>query len=475
MTHNDSWPRFYPAKVTTQISAASGSTAGQGQAKLYRTMRSTTPGEFTLETVPTDSDPDLITVLTRDLVPIPVNSNGFVAEDGRGTLWWVSTPKQTDLIRFTLDEDLEAFGTAASRINSDGPDNDTSITVTAWARNSGNEGDKGIAWKYEFDGTTTYWIVELVSTADSTQLIRFTLYTDLPTGTATATAFINSDSPDDGTVISVTAWSSNSGVAGDKGIAWKYGFEGTTTYWIIELVSESIEATAFVLTANASYGAFNAFQSIAAAKLLADGTPGDSITVKTLGRTRGLIGCRGTAVGQAGEWVVTELQQPAHAISANLYSDCPPASTSIVVTIVDVLTTFPADFPPSASVLDVDNPLSLHGYSGTLCILHYDATNARYYLALIRKQATRIKGIVQTDFDAGDTTCTLEYLEGLDGVLPASLESDGQVTVQNIHLWDGTSESTARAEYNWTTQQWELYQIDCSEDQGIPISVSPVG
>ena len=456
----DTWPRLSPVIVTQEITAATDTITGIGKVKILRAIPTATAGQYKTIAIPDNSDPDEMQVLIRDKRdPVAVGTVGFVAQDMWGTLWWVSSPKSTDLIRFTLQEDLTGT-TAAALINSDGDDNDDAITVTAWAANTGTEGAQGIAWKYEFEGDTTYYIVELIG--EPTQLVRFTLYTDLPVS-GSATAIINSAGDDDGTVIEVSAWAKSRGSAGDRGIAWLQN----GTYWVLEL-SSGIDATAFELTADATYGAPGSTQSIAAIKLLPDGSPGDAITVKTMGRTRGLDGCRGIAIQRGSDFVAVELQQPAAAVSALLYTVCPPSSATIQVTFDEVLTPFPHDFPPAASPFEVDNPLRLYGYSGTLCVLNYRASNNRYYIASVKKEATRILGTVTSDFNS-EESCTLIELEGLDGVLPADLVSAEEATVENIHKWTGVDGLKARAEYNWTTQQWELYQIDCDEEQGVPL------
>lgn len=84
---------------------------------------------------------------------------------------------------------------------------------------------------------------------------------------------------------------------------------------------------------------------------------------------------------------------------------------------------------------------------------------------------TRIVGKIKTSFTSVETTCTLVTLEGLNGELTADQITFGeQADVQNRHKWIGTTGGLARAEYNQTTSLWELYQIDCSEDQGTPVS-----
>lgn len=85
----------------------------------------------------------------------------------------------------------------------------------------------------------------------------------------------------------------------------------------------------------------------------------------------------------------------------------------------------------------------------------------RYEAVAIRHHATRITGEVGTDFLSTDDTCTLISCSGLDG----TLASNTVTGIKNIHKWEGKTGGKGKAEWNQSAGQWELYQIDCSEEQ----------
>lgn len=375
--------------------------------------------------------------------------------------------KSTELVRFTLTEALGPSGYATAAINSSGPDDGTEIVVNAWAENRAFSGQKGIAWKQTIVGetstTTVYWIVELQRA--QLDLVRFVTTSTFGSTTLAATAEIISDQPDDGLSIVVNSLTVDSSPIGTPGIAWRHYTSSGVIYYVIEIGgSAGIDATPFELTANATWGSFNAVQTINAIKLLPDGSPGDAIVVKTLGRTRAKSGCRGIAIKRGSDYVAVELQQPAAQITATLYADLSPTSATASVHQLFSANPFPNDVLPSfIESLSVKNTFKLKGFSGSKCELQYDSENDEYRVSQITQYAGRIIGSVVADFDETDATCDLESVTGIDGALPPEFDTVAEATVQNTHDWTGTAETKARAEFNWNTLDWELYQIDCAE------------
>lgn len=315
----------------------------------------------------------------------------------------------------------------------------------------------------------------------TSSLVRFTLSESLsPLGSADAV--INSAGPDDGTTILVSEWTGSSGTTGQQGIAWYDGL----AYWVVEILtgsssSSSSASTAFVLTSAPSFGSFNAITTATANVLTPGGSLGAAIVVKFIGRTRAKVGSRGVAVLVSDEWIVSEIQQPALRIRANLVDTLFPSSTTTTVTQSSIQTPFPLDIPMSAgeppySAVTVANPKKLCGFGTAVVDLQYDAATDGYFIDSIERQAFRIRGTVVSDFGSTDTTMNMDTLIGLDGVLPPLLALSDAVVVANVHEWAGSAGSIARAEFNWTNNQWELYQIDCNEDQGTdnPLEEEPI-
>ncbi len=326
--------------------------------------------------------------------------------------------------------------------------------------------------------TFTGWVIRKAP-AGTANLVRFTLVNPLPAfGSTDAT--ISSTGPDDGTEIVVVDWVGNSGSASQLGIAW---FDGTN-YWVVEILagsSSSVPALAFVLTSAPAFGGFNAISTASAVILNPNGSTGSAFTVKFVGRTRARVGSRGVAVQVSGEWIVSEIQQPALRIRANLLDTLHPADATAMVTQSVVHTSFPIDIPastgePPYSSFSVANPKKLCGFGSAIVDLQYDAATNQYFIDSIERQAFRIRGTVISDFGSTDATVNINAVIGLDGALPTLLATSGAAIVANVHQWSGSADSIARAEYNGTNNQWELYQIDCHEDQGTinPLVEEPI-
>jgi hypothetical protein len=217
----DSWPTCAPARVTEEITARDGDTLGKGIVHVLVAQNVVDDNDTYEIAKQSELDPVDIPVFSLfENDAIPVGREGYVIQDQRGAHWWVESDS-TNLVRFTLTASLAASGTATASTT---PDSE-SITVTDWAGNPGESGDKGIAWK---DGST-YWVVEIKNQVDPTdviELFRFTLTADLAVGgTATATTTPAT------TTITVTDWAGNPAKSGSKGVAWKDG----STYWVIEI------------------------------------------------------------------------------------------------------------------------------------------------------------------------------------------------------------------------------------------------
>jgi hypothetical protein len=386
----------------------------------------------------------------------------------RGIAWWdgetywvivLNDSKRHKLIRFTLTANLQDESTATATINSTRPDDGDAITVTRWADNSfGESGDQGIAW---WDGET-YWVIEL---SPSTQLKRFTLTSRL-VDESTATATINSAGDDNGDAITVTRWSYDTeGEISDRGIAWVDG----DTYWILELGSAT-KGVIFQATSTPAFGSFNGVQSFTATILNSHNPSlvGQTITVKTIGRTRIKSGMRGAAIPFGIDWIAYELQQPAAELIGTLSANLLPSSaTAASVTVDSATRQFPDDVLPVDATITAQNVFRLHGFDDAKVLLRYDAANDNYFIAQVYGYADRIVGSVSSDFESSDATVSVGSVSGLNGLLSPAI-SGGTVTVHNTHEWNGSSGGRARAEYNWTAERWELYQIDCSEEQGSP-------
>jgi hypothetical protein len=363
---------------------------------------------------------------------------------------------------------LHDESTADATINSTETDDGDEIVVTRWNPDlEGEIGDKGAAW---YDGTT-HWVISLENSKRD-KFFRFTLTSPLR-DESFADATINSTDPDNGDEIVVSRWSDDSeGDPGDKGIAW---FDGDN-YWIIELGTPIRETISFVAASTPAYGAFNVIQTFDATVTVATDPDlvGETVSIVTSGRTRVKSGMRGSAFVDHDEiWTAIELQQPAAELIGTLSADLlPSATTATSVTVNSATTAFPADVLPTGATITAQNVLRLHAFNGAKVLLRYDAANDNYYIVQVYGYADRIVGNLTTDFDGADATATMSSLSGLNGLLNPAL-SGSVATVHNTHEWEGKSGGRARAEYNWTAERWEFYQIDCAEEQGSPPGSGP--
>jgi hypothetical protein len=376
---------------------------------------------------------------------------------------------QSQLRRFTLTSVLGDESEADATIDSTGLDNGDEIQVTRWNPDHvGEIGDKGIAW---YDGET-HWILTLQDSKRD-RLVRFTLASHMR-DESFADATINSSEPDNGDEIQVTRWSDSSeGDVGDKGIAW---WDGDTS-WVIELGTPVRETISFEATSTPAYGTFNTPQTFSALVTVAADPDlvGETVDIVTTGRTRVKTGMRGSAFLDFNEiWTAIELQQPAAELLATLSADLLPADTTATAVTVDSSTTaFPADVLPTGATITAQNVLRLHGFDQAKVLLRYDAANDNYFIAQVYGYADRIVGSITSDFDSAADEVDMGSLVGLNGLLSPALVTAGSATVQNTHSWEGKAGGRARAEYNWTAEQWEFYQIDCAEEQGSPPGSGP--
>jgi len=175
--------------------------------------------------------------------------NDVTADSAAGEGWAIirigNSVELPTITRFTLTAALAAAGTADATITSSGADNGDTITVTDWAGNAAESGDKGIAWKVG----SAYYVIEIKTPEpeapeEPLPIVRFTLTANLAAG-STAAATITSSGADNGDTITVTDWSNNGALSGNKGLAVLVG----STYYVIELF-DNPEVVRFTLTAD---------------------------------------------------------------------------------------------------------------------------------------------------------------------------------------------------------------------------------
>jgi hypothetical protein len=157
-----------------------------------------------------------------------------IAFDSGGGLYYVAEIKnraEAQIVRFTLEEDLDPFGNAGASINSTGPDDDESIDLEDWAGNGGKEGDKGVAW---FSGGQ-YYVLEIKNRGGS-PLVRFTLTEDLARARGSeAAADIEGEivgAPITGTVAN---WGRHWAKSGARGTAFEITLSDETTYFVVDV------------------------------------------------------------------------------------------------------------------------------------------------------------------------------------------------------------------------------------------------
>lgn len=84
----------------------------------------------------------------------------------------------SDLVRFTLDEDISPEShRAGATINSSGSDDGETIEVLDWSENGGKSGDKGVAWKTtitEGEETEDVYVIVEIKRAQRVQFIQGT-------------------------------------------------------------------------------------------------------------------------------------------------------------------------------------------------------------------------------------------------------------------------------------------------------------
>jgi hypothetical protein len=157
-----------------------------------------------------------------------------IAFDAGGGVYYVAEIKnraEAEIVRFTLEEDLDPFGNAGASINSTGSDDGESIDLEDWAGNKGKTGDKGLAW---FSGGQ-YYVIEIKNRGGS-PLVRFTLTEDLARARGSeAAADIEGEivgSPTPGTV---NNWGRHWAKSGARGTAFELTLSDEVTYWVVDV------------------------------------------------------------------------------------------------------------------------------------------------------------------------------------------------------------------------------------------------
>jgi hypothetical protein len=203
---------------------------------------------------------------------------------GTGISYVMASGSSVNLVRFVLTEALQVNGTAQAITVSNESSTGTGIVVSDWAGNSGEAGDRGIAWK---DGNT-YRVIEI--RGGSSDLVRFTLDENIDETSHLAGATITSLGDDDGESIEVTDWCENGGKSGDKGVAWKTkNGDDEDVYYIIEILHvEESAVVKFQLSADLA----NTRGATALATV--EGETG-SKTLVNWGRHWAIDGAKGTA------------------------------------------------------------------------------------------------------------------------------------------------------------------------------------
>jgi hypothetical protein len=348
------------------------------------------------------------------------------------------------LVRFTLEEDLLAGSTGAALINSDGADDDEAITVTDWAGNGGKEGDKGIA----FDaGGGVYYVAEIKNRAEA-EIVRFTLEEDMaPFGPAGAS--IVSTGIDDGESIDLEDWAGNGGQTGDNGVAWFSGGQ----YYVLEIKNRAeANLVRFTLEEDLSAG------GTAGALINSTGPDDDTaITVTDWAGNGGKDGDKGVAWFSGGVYYVLEIKSRGGSplIRFTLTADLARARGSEAAANLEGLI---IGSPTAGTVINWGRHAAKSGARGTAFELSI-SDETTYWVVDVEPFADRIRGTIADDFETTDAEVVLEALKGLNGDSP----TPDDVTVKNIHAWAGKTGDKARAEWNQTENQWELYQIDCEE------------
>jgi hypothetical protein len=174
-----------------------------------------------------------------------VAANSYSLESGEGAFVSVGTPdgesglsyvmasrSSVKLVRFVLTQALQANNSAQATLVSSESSTGTGIVVSDWVGNSGDVGNRGIAW----NDSGTYRVIEIKG-GKSSELVRFTLDEDIDSTSHLAGATIVSSGEDDEETIEVTDWCRNGGKEGDNGIAWRVRNPETNEdeYYIVEI------------------------------------------------------------------------------------------------------------------------------------------------------------------------------------------------------------------------------------------------
>jgi hypothetical protein len=72
----------------------------------------------------------------------------------------------------------------------------------------------------------------------------------------------------------------------------------------------------------------------------------------------------------------------------------------------------------------------------------------------------RFKAFLKGSMSSTDSTQTVDGVVKITGRSPTT-SSTAEVTVSNVHGWDGDDNALSRVEWTAGSSQWEFYQINC--------------
>ncbi|MCD0459101.1 hypothetical protein [Roseiconus lacunae] len=191
-----------------------------------------------------------------------------------------------------------------------------------------------------------------------------------------------------------------------------------------------------------------------------------------------MTGCTGRArkIG-ASTWEIINSTRPAikyfGTLESDLHSGDDTANVSIPVSGLQSPHPFVNPFPftvvPGGSgqndYSEVSNFWNLAGTKGddvriarTLSLVGVPGDGYWFIEAIIRKQPQRIRGTVKTNFNFNEQI-VLQSIIGLDA--PFDNNAILEVTVANVHDWQGEVGDVVRAEWNQLSKTYEAYQKDC--------------
>lgn len=230
--------------------------------------------------------------------------------------------------------------------------------------------------------------------------------------------------------------------------------------------SASVEIKTFTVTSNIVNGECNAT------------IEGNAVTViDPAGDFRDLIpGCVGRARKVATDrWEVLHSQRPAYQYFGEIFESLKSSDTTAKVLINPYALISPepftAPFPFDETTyseetwIQISNTMDKTGRAGTNVLIQRSyadvgvPTNQDWYVADVLNQLpSRVKGTAKAAFAANDLTLVIENISGLDGIWDQTIT---ELTIQNVHQWEGIIGNKIRAEYNMQQDVWETYQKDC--------------